>query len=318
MMKYFLFLLLLTTTIVNSQNYTSVDNKVLKYPRFSKVEDLVSKIENDFISDEDKTRAAFFWLAKNIQYNLKEYYNPTHRTYSFSYSSEAEKLLKLQKAKDKVVATVFKTKKGVCEDFAQSFKKICDLLDIQAEVIRGYVRNNTNEIGKPRNSTNHAWNAVKLNERWVILDATWASGFLYNGTWKKTFNEYFYDIPKDKIFKTHFPEDSIWILRFGRMSLKEFYNQPIYSNTFLKHNATLIAPTTGTINVNSSKTIELKFENLDVNIPILYAFKGNKFGKKPLIKKEDNVVYLRLNQAKKNSELVLYFNNISAIQFKTK
>ena len=131
-----------------SQNFEKVDAKVLQYPRFSKVDDLANKIESDFSSDVDKVRAAFFWLAKNIRYNLKEYYNPRQRKYQFRYKSEEEKAQKLQAIKDQLVNTAFRTKMGVCEEYAQSFKKICDLLNIEAAVIKGNVRTDANEIGQ--------------------------------------------------------------------------------------------------------------------------------------------------------------------------
>ena len=140
-MKQLLFFFLLIPICAFSQNFKNVDNTVLRYPPFSKVEDLVHQIEQDFASDTDKTRAAFFWLTKNIRYNLKELYNPKQRSYRFSYASETEKVNKLQAIKDKLVADTFKNKIGVCEEYAQSFKKICDLLNIEAKVIKGYVRN---------------------------------------------------------------------------------------------------------------------------------------------------------------------------------
>ena len=185
MMKQLLFFFLIFSISLQSQNYSKVDDLVSKYPRFTKVEDLAFKIKTDFTTDKDKARAAFYWLAKNIRYNLEEYYNPTQRSYNFRYSTEEEKQQKLQALKDNIIADAFKTKFGVCEEYAQSFKKICDLLGIEAVVIKGNVRNVPSEIGKPESNTNHAWNAVKLNGKWTILDATWAAGYEYNGNWIK-------------------------------------------------------------------------------------------------------------------------------------
>ena len=318
MMKQLFFFFLLFSISLQSQDFTQVDDLVDSYPKFSKVEALAKRISSDFSSDENKARATFYWLAKNIRYNLKEYYNPTQRSYNFSYATEAEKQQKLQALKDGIIADAFKTKQGVCEEYAQSFKKICDLLEIEAEVIKGNVRNTPNEIGKLATSTNHAWNAVKLKDKWVILDATWAAGFEYNGRWVKQFDNYFYNIPKEKIFKTHFPEKTIWVLRFGRMSLQEFYNQPIYGKTILKSNAELRTPKLGILKVDSSKELQLKFKNLDEKSLIYYTFKGQRYAKKPVITKVDGITTLTIKNAPKNSELVLYINKEAALQFKTK
>lgn len=316
-MKQLLFFLLFSIA-THSQSFTNVDNVVAQYPRFSKVEKLATKIKKDFSLDKDKVRAAFFWLANNIRYNLEEYYNPTQRSYHFRYSTEVEKQQKLQAVKDKIVADVFNTKFGVCEDYAQSFKKICDLLNIEAAVIKGNVRNTPQEIGKPEQNTNHAWNGVKINGKWLILDATWAAGFAQNGRWVKQFDNYFYDIPTDKILKTHYPEDSLWMLRFGRMSIEDFYNQPIYGKAFLNSKTELISPKTGIINLKSSENITLKFKNLDTTSLIFYNFKGHKYAQKPTIQTANGITTLTLKKPNRNADLVLYINKEDALHFKVR
>ena len=318
MIKPLLFFFLLSSFAALSQNFENVDAKVLEYPRFSRVEDLANQIEKDFTKDIDKSRAGFFWLTQNIRYNLRELYNPKKRSYRFRYSSEEEKVQKLQAIKDKLIADTFRNKTGVCEEYAQSFKKICDLLNIEAEVIKGYVRNDAREIGTLPNSTNHAWNAVKINGKWLILDATWAAGHEYNGKWIREFNNYFFDMPTHKIFKTHFPKETIWVLRFGRMSLENFYLQPIYTNTFLGLKADLISPKTGIINLKSSESIDLNFKNLDLSTHIFYTMKGNKYAQKPIIKTEKGISTLTIPNPKRNTDLVLYINKSDALHFKVK
>jgi transglutaminase/protease-like cytokinesis protein 3 len=317
-MKQHVLLFLFFNLSAFSQNFEKVDSIVSKYARFSKVEDLANQIEKDFSSDANKSRAAFFWLTKNIRYNLREFYNPNKRNYSFRYSSEEEKTEKLQAFKDNLVAETFKNKTGVCEEYAQSFKKICDLLKIKAEVIKGNVRNTADEIGQISNTTNHAWNAVKIDEKWIILDVTWAAGSESNGKWIRDFDDYFYDIPTRKIFKTHYPEDKIWVIRFGRMSEKEFYNQPIYSNTFLRLKANLISPQTGIISLKSSESIVLKFNNLDPKLLILYTLKLSKIPQKPIIISEKNTTTLTIKNPKINTDLVLFIDKKDALHFKIK
>ena len=316
-MKQLLFFFLLISIATNSQDFKKVDSLVIQYPRFSKAEDLATKIDKDFTSDEDKARAAFFWLTKNIHYNLKEFYNPKKRRYNFSYASEEEKTQKLQALKDKIIDATFLSKTGVCEEYAQSFKKTCDLLGLESEVIVGTARISPEEIGKPKDTPNHAWNAVKLNNKWVLLDATWAAGYLSNDKWVKEFNNYYYNIPKEKIFKTHFPKEKIWILRFGRITLEEYYNQPLCGASLLNSKIELVSPTTGILKVNSANEIQLKLKNIDKNTLIYYTFKGQRFAKKPIITIVDNITSLTFKEAKRNSFLRIFINQKGALQFKT-
>ncbi|WP_298765671.1 transglutaminase domain-containing protein [uncultured Polaribacter sp.] len=315
-MKPFLLLFLLVSIAVNSQEFAKVDQLVLNYPKFSNVANLASKIKKDFSTDKDKARAAFIWLANNINYDLEEYYNPKQRTYSFKYRNEAEKLEKIQLAKDQIINTAFKTKKGVCEEYAQAFKKICDLLQIEAAVISGNVRNSASEIGIIKNTTNHAWNAVKIDHQWIFLDATWAAGFLRNNKWIKSYNNYFYNIPKENIFKTHLPKKSIWILRFGRITPKEFYNQPIYKEVFLDSKATLLNPKQGIISPDKENKIVLKFKNLNATTRIIYNFKGNRIAKKPLKTTTGKTTIITIPNAKRNTELNIFMNGTIAMQYK--
>lgn len=315
-MKQLVLIILFFSLSSFSQNFEKVDAIVINYPRFSNVEDLANQIEKDFSSDADKSRAAFFWLAKNIRYNLREFYNPRKRKYTFSYKSEEEKTEKIQAHKDDLVAETFRNQTGVCEEYAQSFKKICDVLNIEAEVLKGNVRTSIDEIGKIPATTNHAWNAVKIDEKWIILDATWAAGYENNGKWIHNFNDYFYDIPLNKICKTHYPEDKIWVIRFGRMSPQEFYNQPIYSNSFLTLKADLISPETGFINLKTSEDIVLKFKNLDKNLLVFYTLKGMTNPLKPIITTEKNITILTIKNPKATTDLVLFINKKDALQFR--
>jgi hypothetical protein len=110
----------------------------------------------------------------------------------------------------------------------------------------------------------------------------------------------------------------LWVLRFGRITKKEFYNQPIYGNLFLSSKATFVSPKKGIITINSSEEIELKFKNLAANPLIYYTFTGMKYAKKPIIILEKNLTTLKIKNAQRNSELVLFINYDAALQFKTK
>ena len=301
---------------VNSQDFATVDGLVKNYPRFSKVEDLASRISRDFRSDDDKAKAAFLWIAKNIRYDLNEFYNPTETVIRFKYSSEEEKERKLQEIKDRIVKKAFLRKSGVCEEYAQSFKKVCDLLNIEAEVIKGYVRNSAEEIGKVPGTTNHAWNAVKLKNKWIILDATWAAGFEMNGKWKRHFNPYYFNIPKKKVFQTHFPSAKIWQLRLGRMTIREFYDQPIYSQVFLNARLEIVSPKNGIIRTNKTKDIKVRIKNLSPEHRMYYNFEGQRYAKKPSITYNKNSAIVTIKNPQRNTELYFFMNNGLALQYK--
>lgn len=314
-MKQLLLLLLLITSFGYSQNFTKIDNIVKLYPKYTTPEQLAEKINKDFIDDVSKVRAAFRWLTYNIRYDLEEYYQPK-KVIEFRFSTEQERLEKLLTIKDKIVREAFLTKMGVCEEYAQSFKKIADLLGIEAEVIKGYVRSTSNDIGRIPRTTNHAWNAVKLDNKWIILDATWAAGYLYNGRWIKDFNEYFFDVDKKKIAKTHYPDSRKWKLLLNHGSLENFYNQPIYSHELLKKDIEVVFPTEGSVILNRSKNIELTFKNLKSTNEIFYNFGGQRYSKKPTISFVGDKAIISIENPGRDTKLFLFINKTLALEYK--
>ena len=71
---------------------------------------------------------------------------------------------------------------------------------------------------------NHAWNAVKIYDRWYLLDVTWASGSaidLSRHQRKLDLNSYFLTEPR-KFIQTHLPEDPSWQLLENKISLSDF------------------------------------------------------------------------------------------------
>ncbi len=315
-MKQLFALVLFINFTVKAQDYSSVDTKVMRYPAYSSAQHLANKINADFTNDAEKIRAAFRWLTHNIRYDLKEYYTPTSKQIRFKYSNEADKLLKLQQLKDQVVDDMFSSRKSVCEGYAQSFKKICDLLKIEAVVIKGYARNTTGEIGIIPTASNHAWNAVKIGLEWKLVDATWAAGYAINNQWKKHFTEYYFYPKPSELLRTHFPDAPNWQLVNTPISKKSFADQPIIGQGFFSKNLQLISPNTGIIH---SKPTKFLIKNLTKNHVIGYLFKGQKYGKRALAIIENGTGSFSIDlTGKKNSELYLFIDSEIALEYKIK
>lgn len=60
--------------------------------------------------------------------------------------------------------------KGVCECYAKSFKLIADQLELETIMATGMAQSNDGSSG------GHAWNFVKLDEKWYGMDVTWNDG----------------------------------------------------------------------------------------------------------------------------------------------
>lgn len=314
-MKKILFLLLVSASAF-SQDFSNIKAKTKHYYKIKTAEALAEKIDLDFSSDENKVKAIFCWMTDNIRFDLAEFNNPNRKKrISFRYRTIEEREAKLQELKDNLVATTLTTRKGVCAGYAHTFSKICSLLNIENEVIRGYVRTNSNTINKPILQPNHAWNAVKLNNKWVYIDPTWASGYEINKKWKRKFIPYYYDIPVKHYFKTHLPEKSIWKLRIGDMEKNDFYKQPIFKYQFLTSGVQLISPTTGTFNKNKQDEIQIQLKNIQPTQPIHIGFRGTQFAQKPKVTSKNGITTVTANPPKNAQQLFLLIDKEIVLEF---
>lgn len=298
-----------------AQDFSEINLKIKAYPKSLTAEQLAKKISKDFSNKEVQTQAVYSWLTANIRYDLEEFYNPNRATkVSFQYQTLEERDRKLKAIKDEIVDETMTSRKAVCEGYAQTFSKVCTLLHIENEVIEGYVRASSNRIGRPLEGPNHSWNAVKLNGKWIYVDATWGAGSENNGRWIRKFNSYYYNIPKDKYFKTHLPEKSIWRLRVGRMEKEEYYNQPIYSHEFLKSDVKLVTPTSGILSKKSNGSVQMELKNA-TDKEILVGFLGSTMAVKPSIEIKGNTTKVTIIPPNGAKALFLLIDREVAIEF---
>jgi transglutaminase/protease-like cytokinesis protein 3 len=310
-----LFFTLMFAFLGFSQDFSKINQKTKEYPKLLSAEKLADRIKKDFSNSEDQLQALYSWITSNIRYDLEEFYNPNRVTKTtFSYQTLEERDRKLKALHDEIVNETLSSRKAVCEGYARTFAKVCDLLSIENEVIEGYVRSSSNRIGKPLQGPNHSWNAVKLDGKWMYIDATWGAGSEYNGRWIRKFNSYYYNIPKEKYFKTHLPEKSIWKLRVGRIDKKEYYNQPIYSHKFLKSEIELVSPKAGTLSRNTKGNVILELKNA-VDKEILVGFLGSTTAVKPSVLHKGNKTTVSIIPPVGASALFLLIDREVALEF---
>jgi hypothetical protein len=155
-------------------------------------------------NDEEKARAIFRWITNNISYDTRSYFTGTVKPSSPN--------------------SVLKNKTAVCEGFSGLFKMLGREAGLEIETIGGYAKGYGSSVGERFSGPpNHAWNAVKIDGAWRLMDATWGAGYMdENGRYARSFNDYFFFAPPEKLIYTHFPENSEWQLLARRVSLDEF------------------------------------------------------------------------------------------------
>src|SRR4051812_15294829 len=97
LLKFLPILLSLSFSVVSAQDYSGVDKIASGYPTsFASPEKLAQKVTSDFKTDDQKARAIYVWIAKNVRYDLNEYRSNQGGKVAFSYRTPEEKERKLK------------------------------------------------------------------------------------------------------------------------------------------------------------------------------------------------------------------------------
>ncbi|MEJ2663577.1 MAG: transglutaminase domain-containing protein [Spirochaetia bacterium] len=183
---------------------------------------LVAALIKDEKDDFQKIKNIHDWIALHIFYDAAAYNSGNYPSQSYT--------------------TVLKTRRAVCEGYANLFLAMSKMAGFDCIKIYGYSRGYGFEVNRQESITeNHAWNAVHIGKAWYIVDVTWDSGS-YDGITKKSIpgydTSYLFIPPRGSIF-THFPTNKKLQLINPPYSRKDFLNLPYltgdYYDVFKEH-----------------------------------------------------------------------------------
>ena len=154
--------------------------------------------------------------------------------------------------------TVFKSHQSVCAGYANLFKAMAEAAGLEAAFIVGDARNSA-DLGeeKPVDGRSHAWNAVKLDGRWYLVDVTWDAGHV-GERFERAFSTNYFLTPPAVFGMTHFPEESNWQLLERPLTRGEFIRQPMLRPGFFAAGLRLRSPDRAQVNVANELRIEIE------------------------------------------------------------
>lgn len=301
------------------QDYQKVEQIIRNYPEsFSSVKELSDKINYDFKLDEEKIRALYDWLALNIDYNSKKDVFDIGNTIII-YSTRDDKKRQENIRKENRLKNILTTKKAICIGYSEIFKAVCDAIGIESEIVTGYSKIYIDDIENEKNYKNHAWNVVKINNEWKLIDVTWASTFIKGmptNSRQTLYDYYFFTDPKELIL-THFPSNSKWQLLKTKVSKKDFFKTPLLYTNYFKTEIKLTDIQKGAIEIHKKK-LQIYFDKIPKNETIYYLLEGNE-GLKPLpIKASKNGTFIASIDYRKSqsSHVTIYAGRLPLVGFK--
>jgi len=280
-MKLNILLIILITHFTYAQNYAYVDSIVKKYPsHLNSIESISKKILEDFTTEEDRVRAAFTWVAINIEYDAYKKNPFKSRSEIISYYSEYDLKRILRKKIQQKIKNILTSKKGVCQDYSLIFNKLCKRIGVPVQSIIGFSRNGINDIGNKQSFKDHMWNAVYVNNEWKLIDVTWAVGH-YNfetNRYVTHFNDYYFFPPPHEFINHHFPENPIWQLLENKVTIDFFFSSPFLFHYYFTEKFKLSNTEQGVLNLEyKQKRIVISFDEIPKNgRKINYTFFNDK------------------------------------------
>ena len=169
-------------------------------------------------------------------------------------------------------------RKTVCAGYANLFQALTRAADLESEVVSGYAKScgflEDNALDGP---ANHAWNAVKINGKWELVDSTWGAGYVdEKHQFVCSLREFFFMTPANELIYSHFPEESRWQLLNPPIRKSRFASTVSLPAAFFNYKLRLGSHSQATIRVKNETHIVifapedvqllLKFENAGTEV----------------------------------------------------
>ena len=221
---------------------------------------LTHKLTSKLPTDVEKFRAIYTWVCKNVsgdsyQHNKVSRKREKFKNDSLGYIEWNNEFKKIAFKK------LLNHKKTMCTGYAYLIKELCFIANIKCEIIDGYgrsVETNVEEL----ESINHSWNAVKLDNKWYLCDATWSSGYMINGSFfVQDYNDGYFLTDPILFAKNHYPIEKKWFLN-KNLKVSKFIAEPIiYGETF-QHQVIPIYPKELNTTIKKNEEINFSFKLL--------------------------------------------------------
>jgi transglutaminase/protease-like cytokinesis protein 3 len=184
--------------------YEVIDQHALSTPKEAeqRLDTLARHLIKSARNDREKVRAIYRWVTDRIAYDAKS--------------------LQTGLLPDTSPPGVLKNRLTVCEGYANLFGILCVLAKLEVSKVVGVSRSSGEE--SETSSKDHAWNSVRLEGKWHLIDPTWGAGAidLKEKTFVKRFSEFYFLTPPERLLFSHFPADPRWQLVKPPVTAKEF------------------------------------------------------------------------------------------------
>ncbi len=260
---------------------------------------LTHELTANLKTDVEKIRAIYTWVCTNIENDYYSYLKTSKKRKKFKENRTAY-LDWNNSFTPQVFKKLVDEKKTACTGYAYLFKEMVNLAGFKSKIINGYGRTPTLLLNE-KSTPNHSWNAVKINNKWYLCDATWSAGKIVlddaGPRFESNYDDVYFLADPNLFIKNHFPLENELSFLEEMPTLNEFIEAPVVYKEAFSQQVTPSSPKKMHLEVAKNErvafdlTIHGNFDFATINLTLN---NGSKYVKaEPYIKiLNDNTVRL--------------------------
>ncbi len=206
-----------STENLKQQDFTKIDRlaKELNYSGES-INKLAELLQQNTTTEAEKHRIIYAWVSQHISYDMTAFNDAVYN----------------DKYPDVDAPKVLRDRTTICSGYSNLYYALAEAMNLESAIVIGYAKGATPSNMERFQNVNHSWNAIKIDNEWYLLDATWGAGSIIEGQFKPDYKPYYFATAPDEFINSHFPQDEGWQLLSQVYSRGEFDNLPNISDRF--------------------------------------------------------------------------------------
>jgi len=258
----------------------------------SSVEELAKMLTPLASTESEKARLVYAWITQHIAYDI-------------------EALKRDRRELDLSTTGVLTSRMTICSGYANLYQSLAKAIGLKSVIVEGYAKGPSYLVGQDKD-INHAWNGVKIDGTWYLVDATWGAGAIDNDQFVANFNPYYFATPPDQLIYSHFPAESQWQLLPTIYTRAAFDQFPDISARFFRDRLQLLSHKDNrVISANGQSEIRLSIPDNILIAAQLLDKSGSKLEQNyTLVQKQDQQAVVRASFPSVGKyELIIFSKN---------
>jgi transglutaminase/protease-like cytokinesis protein 3 len=182
----------------------------------SSIPELATLLAKNAPTEGDKARIIYAWITQHISYDVAAFHNAIENDIYPNVDA----------------TQVLQDRTTICSGYSNLYQALAEAMDLESAIVVGYAKGATPANDVRFQDTNHAWNSVRIDGAWYLLDATFGAGAVQHDQFAFEYNPYYFATSPQQFLNNHYPEDLGWQLLTQTSTRAEFDNLPNISSRF--------------------------------------------------------------------------------------